>query len=191
MIEGDTGALPEPRGVRLATALGVRDAGRALRDFVTYLPTKIIPALAGVVVLFILARRMAPNEFGVLAIAQTLVSSGWILSGQWLTASITRELPEYNARGDVAGFSRRLLRSLGLSALLFAGFAAIVGVAAVASQAVADNFPLILAASAGLILQNIAITIFAAGLRPVPYAIVEVVARVGGMALGLYFLFER
>ena len=66
-----------------------------------------------------------------------------------------------------------------------------MGIAAVVSQAVADNFPLILAASAGLILQNIAITIFAAGLRPVPYAIVEVVARVGGMALGLYFLFER
>mgnify|MGYP003336594428 CR=1 FL=1 len=51
---------------------GSHDAGRALRDFATYLPTQAIPAIAGFLVLPLLARKLTPTELGVLAIAQTL-----------------------------------------------------------------------------------------------------------------------
>jgi O-antigen/teichoic acid export membrane protein len=194
VVEGesptDLAPVLEPRGVRLATVLGVRDAGRALRDFATYLPTKVIPAIAGFLVLPIVAHKLAPTELGVLYLAQTWVSAGWIVSGQWLTAAITRELPNYRAHNDMGGFARRLLRSYGVTALLFCGFVGVLGITSAISSAVLTNFPLIVAASAGLIAQNLAITIFAAALRPIPYAITEMLARLTGYGLGAYLVFQ-
>jgi O-antigen/teichoic acid export membrane protein len=194
VVEGESPAdlapVLEPRGVRLATKLGVRDAGRALRDFATYLPSKVLPAVAGLLVLPIVARKLSSSELGVLALAQTWVSAGWIVAGQWLTAAITRELPLYRAQDDMGGFARRLLRSYGVTALLFTGFVTALGIASAISGAVLQNFPLIVAASAGLIAQNLSITIFAAALRPIPYAITEMLARLTGYALAAYLVFQ-
>src|SRR5438105_4123651 len=66
--------LPPRRLPRLASHLGLVETGRVLAHFATYLPSQAIPALAGFLVLPILARRLFPTELGVLAITQTLVS---------------------------------------------------------------------------------------------------------------------
>lgn len=182
-------SAPGP-GVRLAQLLGVRDVGRALRDFVTYLPTQVIPAVAGFLVLPILARRLAPTELGVLTIAQTLISLGWIFASQWLTTALMRELPAAREAGQVGAFSATLLRGLGIAGLLFGVFSALLAAAGLVSSAVADNLGLIVAASAGLILQNVAVSLFAASLRPRGFAVVELLARVGGIALGAVLVFE-
>lgn len=189
---GDVAVAPplRSRGVRLADALGVRDAGRALRDYATYLPTQVIPAVAGFLVLPILARRLAPNELGVLTLMQTLVTLGWAVSTQWLTSAVMRELPAARASGDLGAFSALLARGLGLSAVGFAAFAGLLGIGAVVSEAVRENYELIVAAIAGLVLQNVAVTLFAASLRPRAYAIVDVLSRTGGIALGAYLVFE-
>ena len=93
--------------MRLARTLGLAEAGRALRDFATYLPTQVIPAIAGVLVLPILARELAPSELGVLAIAQTLITLGWTAAGSWLTTTLIRELPAARQAGNL----RPLLRA--------------------------------------------------------------------------------
>jgi O-antigen/teichoic acid export membrane protein len=48
------------------------------------MPTQVIPAIAGVLVLPILARELAPSELGILAIAQTLITLGRTAAGSWL-----------------------------------------------------------------------------------------------------------
>ena len=184
------GPHPEPRSVRFAHLLGVRDAGRVLRDFATYLPTQAIPAIAGFIVLPVLARRLTPTELGVLAIAQTLVTLGWTVGGSWLATAIVREVPASRARHEVDAFSRTLIRAFAVSLGLFAAFMAVLAVAGVWSSAIGDHLLLLGAATSGLILQNIAVTLFAASLRPRAYAVVDVLARTGGIALGVALVFS-
>ncbi|MFN2468631.1 MAG: polysaccharide biosynthesis C-terminal domain-containing protein [Gaiellaceae bacterium] len=180
----------ESRGVRLASAFGVREAGRVLRDFVTYLPTQIIPAIAGFLVLPILARQLAPTELGVLAIAQTLITLSWIVSAQWLGNAIMRELPASRASGELQIFSATLLRGLGIAALLLAVVSAGLALVGLFAEAIGDNLMLILAAAAGLVLHNVALTLFASSLRPRAYVAVDVLGRTGGIALGVVLVFE-
>ncbi len=196
VFEGDPATEPlvaptiEARGERLAGLLGVREAGRVLRDFVTYLPTQLIPAIAGFLVLPVLARQLAPTELGVLTIAQTLITLGWIVSAQWLTSALVRELPASREAGHVGGFSATLVRGLGITGLLLGAFSAALFLASLASGAVASNLLLILAATGGLVLQNMAVSLFAASLRPRAYAVVDVLARTGGIALGVVLVFK-
>jgi O-antigen/teichoic acid export membrane protein len=175
--------------MRLARTLGLAEAGRALRDFATYLPTQVIPAIAGVLVLPILARELAPSELGVLAIAQTLITLGWTAAGSWLTTTLIRELPAAREAGELDRFSALMLRGLALSGVLFILFGAALAIGGTFSAALSSNVVLIAAATAGLILQNVAATLFAASLRPRAFAVVEVLARVGGIALGTALVF--
>jgi O-antigen/teichoic acid export membrane protein len=190
-VEAGTPAVDaRPRGVRIAGALGLQEAGRALRDFATYLPSQILPAIAGFLVLPVLARKLAPTELGVLAIAQTLITLGWAAAGSWLTTAVIRELPAARQRADLRGFSVTLARGLGLTGVAFAAFSFVLLAIAAFSHAVAQTLPLVIAASAGLILQNLAVTLYAAELRPRAFAVVEVLARVGGIALGVWLVFR-
>jgi O-antigen/teichoic acid export membrane protein len=177
------------RGLRLATMLGLQNVGRLLRDFATYLPTQAIPAVAGFLVLPVLARKLDPTDLGVLTIAQTLISLGWTSLGAWLAAAIVREFPAARARGDVAGFRRTLVQAVGLVLAALAAFATVLGLASFASSAIGRTLVLVVAATAALALQNTAVSLFAAGLRPRAYAATEVTARVAGMSLGVALVF--
>lgn len=177
------------RGVRLASLVGLSSAGRVLRDFATYLPTQAVPALAGFLALPILARRLSPTELGVLAIAQTLISLGWTMLGGWLAAAIVRELPAFRVRGDMQGFRRTLIRAIGIVAGAVVAFAAVLGLVSIVSSAIGQTLGLVIAAVTALALQNIAVSLFAAGLRPKAYALTEVTARVGAMSLGTALVF--
>lgn len=197
IVDSESGSEPlasiatvEPRSVRMAGALGLREAGRVLQDWVTLLPTQIIPAIAGFLVLPILARQLAPTELGVLAICQTLITLGWVVSAQWLTTALLRELPSSRQRGDLAAFSHTLLRGLGLTAFALGAFSVLILIASFLSAAVSRNLWLIIAAAAGLVLQNIAVSLFNASLRPRAYAVVDVLARTGGIGLGVWLVFE-
>jgi O-antigen/teichoic acid export membrane protein len=178
------------RGVRLASAVGLSSAGRVLRDFATYLPTQAVPALAGFVALPILARRLTPTDLGVLAIAQTLISLGWTSLGGWLAAAIVRELPASRARdADLGAFRRTLAHAVGVVAAAILAFAAVLGVVSIASSAIGQTLGLVVAALAALAVQNIAVSLFAAGLRPRAYALTEGTARVSGLAVGTALVF--
>ena len=178
------------RGVRFAGALGLGDSGRALRDFATYLPTQLLPALAGFLVLPVLARQLSTTELGVLAICQTAVSLGWTVVGAWVGASILRELPAHRAAGDMHGFAVALRKAAVALVLAFALYAGLVAAGGTLSSAIGDNYVLILAATGGFLLHGTAISLFAAGLRPRAYAVVDVGARVGGTAVGVVLVFH-
>lgn len=175
--------------VRLATRFGVHDAGRLLRDFSVYFPARVISAFAAAVALPIIARRVPPTELGTLALAQTLINLGWIVSMQWLTATVMRELPRHRELGDVPSFRRALLRVMALVIASFALFAAFVWIAGLASSAIRQNEGIVILAAAALSMQNLTTTLFLANLRPVAYAVFETVGRVGGIALGIRLVF--
>src|SRR4051794_36702386 len=99
---------------RAATAAGLAPLRRLLRDFATYLPTQAIPAIAGFIVLPVLARKLSPTDLGVLAIAQTLISLGWTMLGAWLAGAIVREYPAARETDDLASFRATLIRGLGI-----------------------------------------------------------------------------
>ncbi len=177
------------KGHRLAMLLGLQDSGRALRDFATYLPTRAIPAIAGFLVLPILARELFPTEIGVLAIDQTLITFGWTIIGSWLAVAIVRELPAHKARDDMAGFERTLRRASWLVLPALGVFSLIMFGIGQVSSAIGLYLPYIIGAAFGLVIQNIAVSLFAASLRPKAYAVVEVAARIGGIGLGVLLVF--
>jgi O-antigen/teichoic acid export membrane protein len=174
---------------RIVAAFGLGGLGRMLRDFATYLPTQAIPAIAGFIVLPVLARKLSPTDVGVLAIAQTLISLGWTAFGAWLAGAIVRQYPAARETGDLTTFRRTLIRSLALVFGALAFFAVLLGAAAVVSSAVGKTLPLVLAAVVAMTLQNTAVSLFAANLRPRAYALAEVTGRVGGMAAGTALVF--
>lgn len=187
---GGPGTFDSPtRGHRFARLIGVRDAGRVLRDFATYLPTQAIPAIAGLIALPILARKLAPLDLGVLAIAQTLVTFGWTLVGAWLAAAIIREYPAHRSSARIATFVRTLVGGIGLSLGGLLAFCLLLAAGSVVSHAVRLTAIWVAVATTGLVIQNIAVSIFAASLRPGAYAAIEVTARLSGIGLGILFVF--
>lgn len=178
------------RGVRLAQALGLKDVGRALRDFTAYLPAQIVPAVAGFLALPILARQLAPTELGVLTIAQTLVSLGWILSSQWLTSALMREYAPYRDAGRMREFSETLAGGVAVTFGILGLFGAVLALAGELSSGIGSNLVFTFGATVGLVLQNFATTLFAAALRPRWSAFVDLVARTGGIALGTYLVWN-
>jgi O-antigen/teichoic acid export membrane protein len=191
-VVGET-STPQTRQTplrRVVSAVGLGGLGRMLRDFATYLPTQAIPAIAGFIVLPVLARKLSPTDVGVLAIAQTLISLGWTALGAWLAGAIVREYPAAREGGELASFRRTLVRGLALVFGAIAVFALLLSIAAIVSSAVGKTLPLVLAAVVAMTLQNTAVSLFAANLRPRAYALAEVTGRVGGMALGTALVFH-
>jgi O-antigen/teichoic acid export membrane protein len=181
---------PPSFGVRVSRAVGLHEAGRALRDFLTYLPAQLLPAVAGAVALLLLPRRLLPTPYGILQLALSVITAAWVICGQWVTGAITRELPAARARGDLAGFSATLSRALRGVVLLFALFAIGLAGASVLSSAIRGNLLLILFAAAGMLLQNVAVTLYSASLRPGSYAVTLLASRIGGIALGLVLVYH-
>jgi O-antigen/teichoic acid export membrane protein len=187
--EGDAVAQ-RSLGRRLAELAGVSDAGRALRDFATYLPSQAVPAVASLVALPLLARRLTATELGVLALAQTLVSLGAIAVASWLAAAIVRELPRHAGNRSLDAFVHTLVHALGLVGVAFAVLAGLLAGATVISSAVGDNLGLILAAVAGASIHAIALSLLSGSLRPRAYALVDVPGRTGGIVLGMVLVFR-
>jgi O-antigen/teichoic acid export membrane protein len=178
-------------GVRVSRAVGLHEAGRALRDFLTYLPAQLLPAVAGAIALLLLPRRLLPTPYGILQLALGVITAAWVICGQWLTGAITRELPASRARDDLAGFSATLSRALRGVVLIFALFAIGLAAAGVFTSAIRENLVLILFASAGMLLQNVAVTLYSAALRPGSYALTLLASRIGGIALGLVLVYHN
>lgn len=182
-------AIPSP-GVRLAQTLGLKDVGRALRDFTAYLPAQFVPALAGFLALPILARQLAPTELGVLTIAQTLISLGWIFASQWVTSAAMREYVPSREEGKLDEYSATLAGGVIVSLGLLMVFGVLLAVAGLVSSAVGSNWLPTFGATAGLVVTNVATTLFAAALRPRWSALIDLVSRTGGVALGTYLVWD-
>ena len=58
------------------------------------------------------------------------------------------------------------------------------------SDAILSNLALIAAATAALIVQNLAVSMYAASFRPVAFAVADALARTEGIAVGVYLVFH-
>jgi O-antigen/teichoic acid export membrane protein len=181
----------ERGGARLARALDLQDVGRALRDFAAYLPAQLIPALAGFLALPILARALTPGQLGDLTIAQTLVSLGWIVTSQWLTSALMREYAVARESNRLRDFTETLAGGLAVSVVLLGLFSTAIVVAGLAFPTIGRNTPVIIGATVGLVLQNVAVTLLAAAVRPRASATVDLLARTGGIVLGTVLAFHE
>lgn len=186
------GAIAAPSGSASAVTVHTpsRGAQQLLRRFSVNLPAQAISAAAALVALPLITRRIAPTDFGALTIAQTLINLSWVVSAQWLTSTTVRELPRHMHAGDIDGFRRLLPRGYAITAAVFAGFCGLVAIGATLSGAIRMNFAEIVAAAAGLVLQNLTSTMFLARGHSTMYALTELTARTGGIALGCWFVFQ-
>ncbi len=76
------------------------------KDLIYYLPSKIIPALFGFLLIIVLTHSLAPSGYGRYAFFLALVRLMDTLLFSWLRQSILRYLQEYNAKGLGAEFER-------------------------------------------------------------------------------------
>ena len=132
----------------------------------------------------LLTHHLSPTRIGVLSIDQTVIALGWIVTGSWLVSAMLREYAAYAKRGETPRFEATLRRSLMLVMGSTIGFAGVVVGVGQISSAIGSYVAVIVGACFGFVLQNMAVTLFSASLRPRAFGIVEVTARVGGIVLG-------
>src|SRR5580765_2284691 len=125
-----------PWGFRFASALGVVEAGRVLRDFASYLPSQLVPALASFAVLPLLTRKLVPTELGIVTLDQMLMLLGASIAGSWYTAAIVRELPAARQEGGYGRLQRTLVEGLGISLGVLVVWSSLVALVGVASSAI-------------------------------------------------------
>jgi O-antigen/teichoic acid export membrane protein len=84
----------------------------ALRDFLRYVPSRIIPAVAAVAAVPFLTRLLSPGEYGRYTLALAGVTFFTAISSSWITTSAIRFVPAYTQDG-------RLPRGIGLLVGMF------------------------------------------------------------------------
>ncbi len=98
--------------------------GEALKDFLRYLPSRIVPAVAAIAVVPFLTRLLPPSEYGRYTLALSTAALFTALTGSWITASAIRFVPAYEQRAQLG-------QGLGLFFVLFlttlAGFGLLAG----------------------------------------------------------------
>lgn len=179
-----------PWGFRFASALGVLEAGRVLRDFASYLPAQLVPALASFAVLPLLTRKLVPTELGIVTLDQMLMLLAAVVAGSWYTAAIVRELPAAAPEGGYARLRRTLVAGLAISLGVLVLWSALLALVGLSSSAIGANLWLLIAGSFGFFFLNASSSLFQARLRPHAYAAVQLLARVGGMALGIWLVYR-
>ena len=71
---------------------------RFVRDILTYLPSKLLPAITGMITVPILTRLFLPEDYGNYALAAGLPALLFALAGSGYRASVTRFYPAYKTR---------------------------------------------------------------------------------------------
>jgi O-antigen/teichoic acid export membrane protein len=82
----------------------------ALKDFLRYLPSRIVPAVAAIAVVPILTRLLPPSEYGRYTLALSTAGLFSALSVSWITTSSIRFVPGYEQRAQLGQGVTLLLR---------------------------------------------------------------------------------
>jgi len=88
--------------------------GGLFRDIIQYLPSKVVPAIVGIIVLPIVTRLFAPTDYGnyVLVIATISILS---TITSWVSMSVARFYPAYEKDGKTAQFTELIMKLTFLS----------------------------------------------------------------------------
>lgn len=91
-----------------------------LYDLLYYVPSKLIPAILGFVLVIVLTHALSPEEFGVYATILAIVNLSDTLVSAWLRQSILRFYANYQVEGKTREFQEKVL-SLAVPATLMVG----------------------------------------------------------------------
>lgn len=170
---------------------------RTARDSLIYIPSKIIPAVVGIVLIRVLTTIFTPEEYGHYQVTLTTFGLIRVFSMVWLGSSVTRFF---------LGFRKENKNSIFFSTLFFASILGILIVAGISfglnflffkQKLVPELFSLInlaIFASTFSAFFEIFVTVFRAGLEPKKYTLFWVLFSMGkpfiGIALILIFGFR-
>lgn len=146
-----------------------------IKDMLTYLPTKLLPALTSLITTPIFTRLFLPDEYGDWALATSLTAFLYAFSMSGVGAAVLRFFPAYKAKSDLNTFFTNLLVLIGLIVVVIGSISVLVLVI-INPQVDQALFPLLI----------IAILVFAINSF---YSIIMEVLRVQGKS-GLYTRFN-
>lgn len=79
------------------------------RDLIYYVPSKLVPAFIGLVVVIILTHSLSPSGYGEYAAILAITRLANAFAFGWLRQSILRYYPEYQAQGESREFQEKSL----------------------------------------------------------------------------------
>jgi O-antigen/teichoic acid export membrane protein len=85
-----------------------------IKDMLTYLPTKLLPALTSLITTPIFTRLFLPDEYGDWALATGVTAFLYALSISGIGSAVLRFFPSYETKSDLNGFFTNLLVLIGL-----------------------------------------------------------------------------
>lgn len=156
-------------------------------DMVTYLPSKLLPALTGLITVPILTHLFSPSAFGDYVLALGVSDFMFALSCSGFGSAALRFFPEYKAKSELRGFFASLSLSMGMV------MACVVAISLTAlfvlKPYVAPTlYPLFLISIFIYVAQSIfviASDLTRAQERSRLYTFFQLVTRYGGLGLGL------
>ncbi len=161
-----------------------------LKDFIRYVPSRVVPALFSFLVLPVITRIFNPEIYGEYSLLLNSVSIFSIIATDWIALSITRFYPEYKKKNELSAFKDTLIKISGVS------LGAVTIVAFVLSI-VTRGFSLAIPVSlldVGLLTlvstsaANVLMHMFVAEQKPTPYSIFMVLLKCVCILLGILWV---
>jgi O-antigen/teichoic acid export membrane protein len=92
------------------------------KDFIRYVPSRIIPGVFAILIIPLITRLMAPEDYGQYVIVISTVSFFGIIATEWIAMSITRFYPVYEKESQLHIFYGTILKMTVISTLLISSF---------------------------------------------------------------------
>ncbi|MBD3288788.1 oligosaccharide flippase family protein [candidate division KSB1 bacterium] len=164
---------------------------RTAKDSLIYLPTKVIPAIIGIILIRILTTYFSPEEYGHYQIALSTFGLIRVLSTIWLSTSVTRFFLKYKNEGQKSSF----YSSLSLCAFLSVFIISIVGffindfyLKQNIAQPLFELINLVIAASIFNSFFEILVMVYRAGLEPKKYSLYWILFSIGKPFIGVVLI---
>jgi len=164
-------------------------ARRFRRDFLTYLPARLIPAVVGLATVMAFTRLFSPESYGRYALVLAAGGIVLVVLGGWLRECTIRFLPDERAAGTEDAFFVRIVAMALWATVVPLGALAVLLIVPGAIGRYRDLLPWAAAwVTAGLLFVPLGASL-QAGLLARRYALWEAVRAVLGLALALVYVY--
>ncbi len=167
---------------------------RTFKDSLTYLPTRVVPAVIGILLIRVLTTALSPDEYGHYQIALSTFGLIRVFSTVWLSTSVTRFFLSYKkSQRENVFYSTLFIISI-ISAISVSIIAILINFFFFKSRLSDALFSLINLAIAASIFNSffeIFVIIFRAGLESKKYSFFWILFSIGKplIGVGLIFIF--
>lgn len=164
------------------------DIKRTAGDSFIYIPSRIVPAIIGILLIRILTTIFSPEQYGFYQITLSTFGLIRVFSMIWLSASVTRLFMGYKNSNNQPIFLSTLFLSSVVSSLVVAFLVYLINATYFQSRLDPQLYHLInlaIAASVFNSIFEIFVTVYRAGLQPKKYTLHWLLFSVGKPLLGL------